>query len=536
MPHPLLHPLRRLQPAVRLALRGVFRAVLPRAPRAESPAPAPASVAEAEAAARPAHRSLAVWDHHAREPALAAAPARPSHPGRRDLPRILLLNPPRYHGIPVVRLYRSEYLFVQGNHIPAVDLGYFAARAKGRAELLLVDANAEGLDDDAVLARARAFAPDVIVVKGVRNLLAHDLRVAERYKHARPHTRVVLSCRGCVGAEPQVFEHFPFVDGIARGEVDAFAEDLADGGPLAGVPGMSVAGATASLTRVVAELDAVPMPDLEAMPPIWYTGYKFPYYGVPSGYYVITARGCPYACTFCMVGGAEDRPFRYRRRSPANVVDELALVVQRFGLRDVYFFDEIFTMPGHTERICELILSRGLRLSWTCEGKPDLVRPAMLALMKRAGCKAIYFGIESGDDRILGDVEKGHTSAQAARAIQMTQAAGILAATYVTIGFPNETWASYLKTIGFLLDSAPDMVRYGFLTPYPITVLHRQMKEAGLLLGDLDHSDRRISPFHDAPIALRTRHLGPWSLRVMDALLKHTFSAELARTPLPAVG
>jgi radical SAM superfamily enzyme YgiQ (UPF0313 family) len=233
-----------------------------------------------------------------------------------------------------------------------------------------------------------------------------------------------------------------------------------------------------------------------------------------------------------MVGGIEDRPFRYRRRDPDNVIEELKLVKRRFGLRDFYFFDEIFTMPGHAERICERMIEEGLDMTWTCEGKPDLVREDMLSLMKRAGCTAIYYGIESGDDQILLDVKKGHRAAHAARAVKLTQAAGMLAAAYVTVGFPNETWTTYLRTVRFLLDAAPDMIRYGFLTPYPITTLHREMKEAGLLMDGMDDSDRRISPFHDADIPLKTKHLGPKALRLMDFLLKHAFSEELARTPI----
>src|SRR5262249_46084339 len=152
----------------------------------------------------------------------------------RDLPRILLLNPPRYEGIPVVRLYRSEYLYVQGNQIPAMDLAYFAAAARRSAIVEIVEANAEDLSLEDVLRRIEAFRPDVVVAKGVLNILHHDLAAPMAYKRRHGHVKIVLCCRGCLDAEASVLDEFPLLDAVARGEVDAFAEDIAERPHLAG--------------------------------------------------------------------------------------------------------------------------------------------------------------------------------------------------------------------------------------------------------------------------------------------------------------
>ena len=524
-----------LQRAVSQVLRVGFRAITTRRGLADQAVAETAlDLGPEEPAQRKVHKSLVQWDH------FGDGPAKPKPlttgqvgPTARDLPRILLLNPPSFEGMPVIRLYRSEYIFVQGNNIPVVDLGYFAARLKGKAHIALIDANAEGLDQATTLERIKAFAPDTIVLKGVKNLLAHDLEGPAAYKRAHPHVRIVLSCRGAVDSDAHVFETFPFVDGFARGEVDAFAEDLAAGGPLDKIVGMSTPGAITKVTRTVADLNEFPMPDLEAMPAIWYSGYKFPYYGIPSGYYLMTSRGCPYQCTFCMVGGIEDRPFKYRRRDPENVIEELKLVKAKFGLRDFYFFDEIFTMPGHAEKICELMIKEDLRMSWTCEGKPDLVKEKMLGLMKRAGCTAIYYGVESGDDDILRNVEKGHTSEDARRAIKLTREAGILAGAYIILGFPGETTSSVLRTTKFLLDAKPDMIRYSFLMPYPATVMHREMVDAGLLKPDFDRKsiDRHINADHDLGISHTSEVLSQRQLKSIDALFRMGFATELARSP-----
>jgi radical SAM superfamily enzyme YgiQ (UPF0313 family) len=415
-----------------------------------------------------------------------------------------------------------------------MDLAYFAAAAKGRAHLTIIEANGEDLSTPEVVERLDEFRPDVIVQKGVLNILHHDLAAAALYKRKNPHVKVVLSCRGCIGAEDSVFREFPFVDAVARGEVDAFARDIADHPDLVGIHALALPDFPTNAIRVVEDLDEVPLPDLELMPKLWYSGFNLFYYGVPSGYFLTTSRGCPYTCTFCMVGGIDGRPFRYRKRDPQNVAEETRLLRRTYGVRDFYVFDEIFTMPGHGERVCERWIQDDLDAQWICEGKPDLVNSSMLAVMKKAGCLAVYYGIESGDDGILRAIEKGHTTDDARRAIDLTRSAGILAGAYAMLGFPGETLRTYLETVGFLLETRPDLLRYDFLLPYPVTVLHEEMVESGLLERGKRLLDRRISPHHDEKILYRTKSLRPTTLKAMEILLKQGFARELRRSPVPA--
>jgi anaerobic magnesium-protoporphyrin IX monomethyl ester cyclase len=456
----------------------------------------------------------------------------------RDRPRILLLNPPRYRGIPVSRFYRSEYLFVDEHAIPATDLAYFAAAAAGKADVCLVEANAEDLAEREVLDRVEEFRPDVIVLKGLINVLEHDLSIPLAYKRRHPHVKVVLCSRSAIGAEAQIFDEFPLLDGIARGEVDAFARDIAEHPDLAGIHGMSTPGQPAHGIRVVEDLDEHPIPAFEQMPRVWYrgamsgrrTGFSSAYYGIPSGYYLITSRGCPYTCTYCMTGGIHGRPFRFRKRDPENVVEECRRL-WRYGIRDFYIFDEIFTMPGHAEPVCEGLLRAGLRVHFVCDGKPDLVTAPMLKTMKRAGCLAIYYGVESGDDDILRHVEKGHTAADARRAISLTREAEILAGAYAMLGFPTETYHTVLRTVEFLLQARPDMVRYNFLMPYPVTVMHAEMVAAGLLRFERKGIDRRINSGHAVGVSHRSVVLSPVALKTIDSLFRLAFATELARSP-----
>ncbi len=501
--------------------------------RARKTAP---SVVVAPPPPSPARKVLPVIQGSASPSPLTSAAPRPQR--TKDLPRVLLLNPPRYRGIPVSRFYRSEYLFVDEHAIPSTDLAYFAAAAKGKAHLALIEANAEDLSNEEVVRRMEEFKPDIIVTKALVNVLEHDLTTSMEYKRRNPHVKIVMCSRSSLGTEQALFEQFPLLDGIARGEVDAFAGDICANTELDGIPGLSRPGTPATLIRVVENLDEHPIPAFEMMPKVWYRGamsgktkgFSSLYYGIPSGYYVISSRGCPYTCTYCMTGGIHGRPFRWRKRSPENIVEE-AKQLWKYGIRDFYFYDEIFTMPGHAEVVSEKLAQTGLDFHFVCDGKPDLVTLPMLKLMKRAGAIAVYYGVESGDEQILREVEKGHTADDALRAISFTREANILAGAYVMLGFPSDSIHTILRTAAFLLRARPDMIRYGFLMPYPVTVLHDEMVKAGLLDFKPQAIDRHINPNHDAGISHSSNVLSPSMLKMVDRMFRLAFATELARSP-----
>jgi anaerobic magnesium-protoporphyrin IX monomethyl ester cyclase len=450
----------------------------------------------------------------------------------RDQRRILLLNPPRFAGTPVVRLYRSEYLFVQGNILPPMDLAYFATAARQQARIELLDAQALNLTQQQTYAAIEAFRPEVIVVKGVLSILEHELAAARRFKRRHPEVQLILSCRGALDEEPALFTTFPFLDGIARGEIDAFALDLAEGQPLAQIIGMAVP-ADAPLppaVRVVQDLDHVPFPHPETMPAPWYQTYAFPYFGAPSGYCLVGSRGCLFSCAFCQVNGRQGKLFPYRQRNPANIREEIRLLQRRWGLRDLFFFDEILTLDPRASALCEGLLDADLRLTFTCEGKPGHVQRPLLNLMYRAGCQAIFYGIETGDDGILHQMNKGQQLSQCREAILLTQRAGMLAGAYILLGLPAESMRSFWRTVAFLLETRPDMIRYDLLLPYASTPLHALMQQSGLTIPPRRFLDRRTSTRSSVP-ALHTWHLSPVTLHLLDRLFQEIFAEELCRAP-----
>ena len=145
------------------------------------------------------------------------------------------------------------------------------------------------------------------------------------------------------------------------------------------------------------DLDGIAFPARELLPNSDYIRYGKKKYGYAITT-VMSTRGCPYHCEFCsnvVFGGS------YRERSPQNVVDEIELALA-MGYDRISFADDVFTMKrSRVIEICREIQRRGLQFQWECLGRVDALDYPTAIEMRNAGCARIFFGIESGDDRIL---------------------------------------------------------------------------------------------------------------------------------------
>ena len=215
--------------------------------------------------------------------------------------------------------------------------------------------------------------------------------------------------------EPEVF--LTDFDAVVRGEGEQSMLDVlsahAAGTDLGAVPGVVVGagGAAASPPRAFArDLDALPFPARDLLPNAAYIrhGRRRDGYAVTT---VMSSRGCPYACEFCsnVVFGAS-----YRERSAANVVDEVEEALA-LGYDRIAFADDVFTMrPERVAAVCDEIERRSLSFDWECLARVDGVDRATAVRMRRAGCRTVFFGIESGSDDVLRLMRKGITASRVA--------------------------------------------------------------------------------------------------------------------------
>ena len=251
----------------------------------------------------------------------------------------------------------------------------------------------------------------------------------------------------------------------------------------------------------IADLDAIPFPERRF---IDYSRYR------RIG--MISMRGCPYQCIYCKP--IEDVLFgrRLRRRSVENVISELEEVFQRYGNRPISFKDDTLTINRTEwfEHLGDHFRRKGIRLTWQCSSRVDTVDAPKLAAMKKAGCRQIFFGIESGSQRILDYYQKGVTVAQTVQAFALCREAGIRACASIMLGAPDETPEELEATFQLVKKIRPFNWHVHVTTPICGSHLYQWAREQNRLAGELQGP--KPSPEAFAPTGNLYRHSLPMKL------------------------
>jgi len=179
--------------------------------------------------------------------------------------------------------------------------------------------------------------------------------------------------------------------------------------------------------------------------------------------YIFTTRGCPFKCIFCQ---KELTGRGFRVRSTELIVDELEHIVKTYNPGVILFVDEILTLrKKRIHEMCDEILRRGLKFEWIANTRADCVDYPLLKHMHRAGCRRIYYGWESGSQRMLDVLKKDLTPEVIIEAAKMTRRAGIWAKVYLIVGSPGETLQDIQETEKVLKLASPDLVRVSVFNP-----------------------------------------------------------------------
>jgi len=402
---------------------------------------------------------------------------------------------------------------------PPIDLMYAAASfERGGCECRVTDFPAEDLDWDDLERRLREMQPDFLVLSITTPSLEDDLKAAEVSKRVSPRTTVIAKGAHFNVLDIATLERHPGLDLVLRGEYEPACEALAAGRPPTEIAGVTSRNASGAIHRspdapFVENLDSLPFP---ARHLVRNELYVRPDTGEPQTT-LVTNRGCPFECTFCLASQVAGSKNRYR--SVANVIREIEECVQRFNIRNFLFRSDLFTQRREwVIELCRQILARRLPIQWVCNSRVDTLDPEMLDWMKRAGCWLIAFGVESGDDQALELMNKRTDSAKAREAIHMTRRAGLRSSVYMLLGFPWETEQTIRDNIAFFRELDADFVEVFYVYPFPATVLYDQAVREGLL------SPGEIPREAYGEPAMPSRHLSKaelagWRRRAMRKLL-----------------
>lgn len=188
---------------------------------------------------------------------------------------------------------------------------------------------------------------------------------------------------------------------------------------------------------------------------------------------MVTSLGCPNRCTFCEAGGTQ-----YSPRNPDIVINEIDECAQKFGIREIDIFDYNFTgQRKRVEDICDGIITRGIDVTWACRSRIDNVDLPLLKKMHQAGCRRIYYGIESYNQNTLDTLHKQLSVEQIRETVDATNKVDIKTLGFFLVGVPGETRKSFMKTVNFASELRLDYAQFSKLTAKPLTSLWKTMVE-----------------------------------------------------------
>jgi radical SAM superfamily enzyme YgiQ (UPF0313 family) len=353
-----------------------------------------------------------------------------------------------------------------------------ASLRKAGHHVRIIDGEVDQLDNNTVAKAVAAERPDLFGITATTAQANEAFALAAAVKKLSPDTFIALGGAHASALPEASLQEAPAVDAVVFGEGEVTILELTqrvrDRATLEGVDGVAFRdgeGIVVNPAReLIDDLDSLPFPAWDLIPMHKYVASTWFPNKVKQYTNIFTSRGCPYGCTFC--GAKTTWTRKFRARSPENVVAEMWEVFDRYRIPNFFISDDLFTLNRkRVIAICTRILEQNLQVTWTCLSRVNTVDPEMLALMKKAGCYLISYGLESGSQKVLDQLDKATTIEHGIKAVEMTKAAGIKIFGSFMIGSPGETADTVEETIRYIKRLDLDEIGLGVTTAYPGTDL-----------------------------------------------------------------
>ncbi|MBN1880118.1 cobalamin-dependent protein [bacterium] len=381
-------------------------------------------------------------------------------------------------------------LLEAGAVYPSMGLAFIAAVAlENGHEVMVIDAEADQLDYDAIKSRVVAFQPQVVGFQTFCANLARCRKVASIVKSLNPDIQIVFGgVQATLFPEEQLRDSPVDIVVIGEGEI-AFSELLScieSGGKLADVEGIAIINESGEFVvtqrpPLISSLDDLPFPALHLFPMDKY--HSSAQLKGSNTQLLFTSRGCPFNCSYCSGDLIFGKTFRYR--SPAKVIADIRYMMESFGVDSIQFYDETFTVNrDRVLALCDALINADLSIPWACFTRVDLVDEDLLSQMRQAGCYQIFFGVETGVDRLLKLIRKGTTLDQARKTFKVCRKLGIETVASFMLTLPTETREDTEQSIRFGLELDPDYVYWLTFVPYPGNELSDLARESGTIIND----------------------------------------------------
>ena len=344
----------------------------------------------------------------------------------------------------------------------------------------ILDANALGLQPEQI----PSLLADINVagVTAMTPTIGSATAIIRCLKKAGPELTVILGGAHATLLPEETLMNNQEMDVIVRGEgeetIIKLLQALEHKQPLGDIPGISYRenGKVVSTPQNTENIDMDSLPFLAYHLLPWDKYRPHPPHGRANPFIsIITSRGCPYRCSYCSkpVFGS-----RFRAQTPQRVAAEVKYYKERFGVGEIAFYDDVFTLDKkRAYEIADELIKGGVRVHWTCESRVNLVDKELLRHIKEAGCYSIAYGIESASQDILDVLDKDVTLEQVAKAVRISQEVGLQTIGYFMLGSPGENVKTIEKTIQFAKDLKLDFAQFAITTPFPGTELYKLYME-----------------------------------------------------------
>jgi radical SAM superfamily enzyme YgiQ (UPF0313 family) len=224
----------------------------------------------------------------------------------------------------------------------------------------------------------------------------------------------------------------------------------------------------------ITDLDSLPWPDRDVLEMDQYFRAWKSHHG-ESSVSLITARGCPFHCAWC---SSEVFGHTHRQRSPKDVVDEMLMLKERYNPDIMWISDDVLTINKKwTQEFIREVKARNAQHFYECLSRVDLVDHEILKGLRETGCFRIWYGAESGSQKVLDSMTKGTTVQQVREATRITQEVGMQAGFFILLGYPEETTADIQMTIDFLKETRPDVVGTSIAFPIKGTDFYQRVED-----------------------------------------------------------
>lgn len=367
--------------------------------------------------------------------------------------QVLLICPP----ITKAERYSSSIGEAGGSQPPLGVLSLAAYLRQRACGVDVIDGEATGATADEIAARVAADTPDLVGISATTVAVGRAIAVAQAIRSAQADIPIVIGGPHASALPESLLNEAP-IDYVVRGEGEHTLIELLDvldgRRDPADVLGLGFRDSDGKAVvnpprERIDDLDALPWPAYDLLPDL------APYTPPPCNYQtlpvmsVITSRGCPNACTFC------DRSTfgrTLRQRSARNIADEIIHLRKQFGVREIAFVDDTFTInPQRIYELFGLLEEADISIDWTCMSRVNTVDEDLLRFMRDRGCWHISFGIESGSPEILKRIKKNIDLEQVEHVLGICRRLGIRTKGFFIMGHPGETHETLEATIELAL-------------------------------------------------------------------------------------